>query len=325
MPTREKGNEGRSRAGRGCRPPAETRSGGRGADAEFVELCAGAFFFVCARITANHFAELADSGNLLADLKKSKPSLQVRRCKFEALGIIDEDLLVFRGSLPILFLREGDLAEVELRVRGKVRVRIILQVIQEFLPRQVILSSGNVSQAVGIKRVGRGLTARGGRSGRAGCAGRGRSGRSGDFAVDSLERVLDVGELLIKLSEPDLHLFEIVRKGLDLRGHRIQAGAGVGLNVLNGLLQVAHDVVQAANGGRVLVEKGLDRGVFLVDGAGNVLLALEQRGHVTLELDDFTRYRRDWGGGKQQASQRACEKRAAKKQNGLLAQSGSSF
>jgi hypothetical protein len=120
-----------------------------------VELRAGAFFFVCARITANHFAELADGGNLLADLKKSKPSLQVRRSKFEALGVIDEDLLVLRGSLPILFLREGDLAEVELRVRGKVRVRIILQVIQEFLPRQVVLSAGNVAQPVGIERVGR--------------------------------------------------------------------------------------------------------------------------------------------------------------------------
>jgi hypothetical protein len=111
-----------------------------------------------------------------------------------------------------------------------------------------------------------------------------------------LERVLDVGELLIEFPEPDLHLFEIVRKGLDLSGHRIQARAGVGLNVLNGLLQVAHDVVQAADGGRVLVEKSLDRGVFLVERAANVLLALKQRGNVALELDDFTRYRPDWGG-----------------------------
>src|SRR5713101_2711601 len=198
MSTREKGNEGRSRAGRGCRPPAETRSGGRGADAEFVELRAGAFFFVCARITANHFAELADSGNLLADLKKSKPSLQVRRCKFEALGIIDEDLLVFRGRLPILFLREGDLAEVELRVRGKVRVRIILQVIQEFLPRQVVLSAGNVAQAVGIERVGRGLTAPRRRSGQAGGPAGCRSASGSELAINSLERVLDIGELLIE-------------------------------------------------------------------------------------------------------------------------------
>src|SRR5712692_5363597 len=248
MPTREKGNEGRSRAGRGCRPPAETRSGGRGADAEFVELRAGAFFFVCARITANHFAELADSGNLLADLKKSKPSLQVRRCKFEALGIIDEDLLVFRGSLPILFLREGDLAEVELRVRGKIRVRIILQVIQEFLPRQVVLSAGNVAQAVGIERIGRGLTAAGRRSGRAGSPAGCRSASGSELAINSLERVLEVGELLINLPEPNLHLFEVVRKGLHLRGHRIQARTGVGLNVLNGLLQVSHDVVQTADG-----------------------------------------------------------------------------
>src|SRR5260370_19859938 len=171
MPTHEKGNEGRSRAARACRPLAETRSGGRGADAELVELRAGAFFFVRARIAANHFAELADGGNLLADLKKSKPSLQVRRSKFETLGIIDEDLLVFRGSLPILFLREGDLAQVELRVRGKIRVRIILQVIQEFLPRQVVLSAGNVAQAVGVERIGRGLTAAGRSSGRAWSAG----------------------------------------------------------------------------------------------------------------------------------------------------------
>ena len=105
----------------------------------------------------------------------------------------------------------------------------------------------------------------------------------------------------------------------------VNAASFNGLNVLNGLLQVAHDVVQAADGGRVLVEKSFDRSVLLVDGAGNVLLALEQRGHVALEFDDFTRYRPDWGGGKQQTSQRACEKRAAKKQNGLLAQSGSSF
>src|SRR5260370_33441109 len=146
MPTHEKGNEGRSRAARACRPLAETRSGGRGADAEFVELRAGPFFFVCARIAANHLAELSDGGNLLADLKKSKPSLQVRRSKFEDLGVIDEDLLVLRGSLPILFLREGDFAQVELRVRGKVRVRRILQVIQEFLPRQVVFAAGTGSQ-----------------------------------------------------------------------------------------------------------------------------------------------------------------------------------
>src|SRR6266568_5435863 len=214
--------DGAGRRGRAARPPK--RLGGRGADAELVELRAGALFFVCARITANHFAQLADGGNLLADLKKSKPSLQVRRSKFEALGVIDEDLLVLRGSLPILFLREGDLAEVELRVRGEVRLRIVFQVIQEFLPRQVVLSAGNVAQPVGIERVGRGLTARGGRSGRAGRSPAGcRSGCGSELAVNSLERVLDVGELLIEFSEPDLHLFEIVRKGLDLRGHRIQA------------------------------------------------------------------------------------------------------
>src|SRR3989454_11823983 len=177
------------------------RSGSRGADAEFVELRAGALFFVCARIAANHFAQLADGGNLLADLKKSKPSLQTRRSKFEALGVIDEDLRVLRGSLSLLFLREGDLAQVELRIRGKVCVRIILQVIQEFLPRQVVLSAGNVSQAVGIERVGRGLTARGGGSGRAGRSpARRRSARGGALTVDRLGRVFDVGALLIKLS-----------------------------------------------------------------------------------------------------------------------------
>src|SRR2546425_709283 len=214
--------DGAGRRGRAARQPK--RSGGRGADAEFVELRAGAFFFVCARITANHFAELADGGDLLANLKKSKPSLQVRRQEFEAFGIIDEDFLVLRGSLPILFLREGDLAEVELCIRGKVRLRIVFQVIQEFLPRQVVLSAGNVAQAVGIERVGRGLTARGGRSGRAGCAGRRRSARGSELAVNSLERVLDVGELLIEFPEPDLHLFEIVRKGLDLRSEERRVG-----------------------------------------------------------------------------------------------------
>ena len=46
--------------------------------------------------------------------------------------------------------------------------------------------------------------------------------------------------MLIELAEAGLDFLEIVRKSLDLRGHGVEASAGIRLNILHGLLQRTH-------------------------------------------------------------------------------------
>src|SRR4029077_9776165 len=77
----------------------------------------------------------------------------MRRGEFETLRIIRQHVVVFGDRLIIIFLRVGNFAEIELRVGSQVGLAVILQVILEFLPRQLVLSAGNVAQSVGIERI----------------------------------------------------------------------------------------------------------------------------------------------------------------------------
>src|SRR5256886_12653470 len=49
--------------------------------------------------------------------------------------------------------------------------------------------------------------------------------------------------------------FKIVREALDLRGHSVEARAGIGLNVLDGLLEATHGGVEFADGVAGLLDR----------------------------------------------------------------------
>src|SRR2546422_1407404 len=101
---------------------------GRGGHTQFFQLGAGAAFFLGAGVPARDFTEFADGSGFLAEFEQGFPPLQPRWRQLEALGIVLEHFVVFAESLPILLLREKDLAEIKLGVRGQVRVRVILEI-----------------------------------------------------------------------------------------------------------------------------------------------------------------------------------------------------
>ena len=115
----------------------------------------------------------------------------------------------------------------------------------------------------------------------------GAGSAAGDFGVDVLDGVLEIDELLIELAEAGLDFLEIVGESLDLRGHGVEARAGIGLHVLDGFLERAHGALELADARVGLVDNGAHAGVFLGDLRGQVLLALKQSGDVALKLDHF--------------------------------------
>ena len=113
--------------------------------------------------------------------------------------------------------------------------------------------------------------------------------------------------MLIELAETRLDFFEVVREALDLRGHSVQPRAGVRLHVLDRLLQRAHCAVEFAHGVGGLFDECLLDSMILGDLVGEILLALEERGNVPLELNDLAsnRQSRTWA---DQASRERAEK-----------------
>ncbi len=99
--------------------------------------------------------------------------------------------------------------------------------------------------------------------------------------------VLEIDELLVELAEARLDFLEVVRETLDLGGHGVEARAGIGLNILDGLLERAHGAFDLAEAGVGLVNDGAHAGVILGHLGGEILLALEQGGDVALKLDEF--------------------------------------
>ena len=96
-----------------------------------------------------------------------------------------------------------------------------------------------------------------------------------------------IDDLLVELAEAGFDFFEIVGESLDLGGHGVEARAGIGLHVLDGLLQGTHGGVELADVVAGLLDQSLHDGVILGHLAGEILLALENVGDVALELDDF--------------------------------------
>ena len=98
---------------------------------------------------------------------------------------------------------------------------------------------------------------------------------------------MKIDELLIELAEARLDFLEVVRESLDLRGHGVEARAGIGLNILDGFLERAHGAFEFAEARIGLVDDGAHAGVILGDLSGEILLALKQGGDVALKLDEL--------------------------------------
>jgi hypothetical protein len=84
--------------------------------AEFFQLCAGAAFFLSARITLDDFAQFLYARRFLAHLNQSHAFFEASRSKFKTLWIIAQNLLVFADSLGLLALLIRDFTEIELGV-----------------------------------------------------------------------------------------------------------------------------------------------------------------------------------------------------------------
>ena len=111
----------------------------------------------------------------------------------------------------------------------------------------------------------------------------GRRGR-GQFRIHVLQRVLDVGELLIELAHARLQVGDVVREALHLRAHGVQARAGSGGEVLRGLLDGGHGGVELIHGVQRLLDERALHGGILRDLRLHVLLALNQLGHAGLQV-----------------------------------------
>ena len=93
--------------------------------------------------------------------------------------------------------------------------------------------------------------------------------------------------MLIEFAETGFDFLEIVRKTLDLSGHGVETRAGVGLYVLNGLLEGVHGRVELVDRVGGLFDKGLLDSVVLSHLGLKIFLPGEESGDVALELDDF--------------------------------------
>jgi len=176
------------------------------------------------------------------------------------------------------------------------RFGVKLEVVLKFGASEIVFAAGDVAETVGIERVGGGRRAAGdgggamrGTGGSRGVGGAdGRGGRgAGNFGVKALHGILKIDELLIELAEARLDFLEVVREALDLGGHGVEAGAGIGLNILDGLLERAHGGAELADVLAGLLDERLHDGVILSHLSGKILLSLEQGGDVALELDDL--------------------------------------
>ena len=94
--------------------------------------------------------------------------------------------------------------------------------------------------------------------------------------------------LLIEFAEARFDFFQIIGKTLHLRGHGVQAGARVGLDILNGFLDAAHGGVEFADVVAGLLDQSFEDGMVLRDLRGHVLLTLKKCCDVSLQVDDFS-------------------------------------
>ena len=275
-------------------------SGGGDGYAHILELGAGAAFFFGARVAADDFAKFFDAGRLLAEFEEGHAFLEMSGSEFEAFRVVVDDLVVFIHGAIIIFLSVGDFAEPELGVGGEVGVAVILEVVLKFGVGEFVFATGEIAEPVGIERIGGRRRAdwtgigRGGVGGRTGSAGRscaaggsGRGSATGETGVNALNGVLQIDELLIEFADARFDFFKIVGEALDLSGHGVETGAGVGLDILDGFLKGGHGGIEFIDGiGGLLDESFLDRVVLSHLGL-QVFLTLEECGDVALQLDNF--------------------------------------
>src|SRR6202158_6494194 len=76
-------------------------------------------------------------------------------CGLVALGVVGEYFIVRACRLAVLFLLKVNFTYIELGIGGEVCLGIVFQIVLEFLAGEVVFTTLNVAQAVGIKRVRR--------------------------------------------------------------------------------------------------------------------------------------------------------------------------
>src|SRR6516225_3643019 len=146
-----KGNRGQA----GCGEETEELSaGGRDGDPQFLELGPGEAIVFASGKAPNDFAKVADARALLPQLKERQSAVEQGGGQLEALGVVVEDLVVFRNGLLIVFLLVGNFTDIELGVGCEIGVAVMLQVVLKLRARQIIFSALNVAQAIGVESIG---------------------------------------------------------------------------------------------------------------------------------------------------------------------------
>ncbi len=127
---------------------------GRGA--HFLQFCRGALCLIASRVLANHRAEFADGGGLLAKFRQAKSFPHSRGSRLEAFRIIIDHLVIGVQSVLKLILHERYFAQVELGIRCQIGLSVKLEVILKFLRRQIVMLAVDVPQPIRIKHIGGG-------------------------------------------------------------------------------------------------------------------------------------------------------------------------
>jgi len=99
-------------------------------------------------IASDDFSEFADPCASLPQFEKREPLLVTRGDDSKTLGIIHQQPTVFVDGASIICLRIGNFAQVKPGIRGKGSVAVIFEVVLEFLPRQLVLATRNIAQAI---------------------------------------------------------------------------------------------------------------------------------------------------------------------------------
>ena len=295
--------------------------GGGDGEAHVLELGAGAAFLFRAGIFLDDFAEFANAGGFLIEFEEGHAFFQVRGSELEAFGIVADDLVVFGDGLIVLALSVGNFTEIELSVGSEVGVAVKVKIILKFGAGEFIFSAGDITKTVGIEKIRRG------RGIGAGCGSSTRSGRrrgsagsgawratgctsgiaAGEARVDAGDRVLEIDELLVELAEAGFNFLEIVGEALDLGGHGVESGAGIGLDILDGFLETRHGGVELVDGIGRLLDQSFQDSVVLGHLGLHVFLTLQQGGDIALELNDFAGHGHDGLGADEGAGDGAGE------------------
>ena len=94
-----------------------------------------------------------------------------------------------------------------------------------------------------------------------------------------MQQALNVVHLLRQFPHARLNILHVVGKALRLRGHGVDARAGIGLHFLHGFLDERHLSIQLVHGIRRLLNQRPQRGAIGIHGAAQALLRLRELVH----------------------------------------------